>query len=229
MYNIPATHRVLPMLGDGSTPSTPMAGPPRAMRRRHHLAQQPWESMAVQSLANKLSSPPGQSSEDPVTALVLKSPQGTLLRAVGAKADHEVAGRILADIEQGGSSGSAPQHDSRTKSLAKVGGGLLSRQQVAFGAVYEHRDSCGKPRLVGSTNVLPERQFQIDWQEHSQVRSLASDSPGGGSGHLVWAGIGSGVVGEQEMGRVREAIVHARSERLQLQKLSSEKPYSRHF
>mmetsp|Transcript_42478 Transcript_42478/g.77075 ORF Transcript_42478/g.77075 Transcript_42478/m.77075 type:complete len:228 (-) Transcript_42478:154-837(-) len=227
MYNIPASHRVLPMVGDGSTPTTPAAAPQRALRRRQHLVQQPWESMAVQSLASKLSTP-GQTNEDPVTALVLKSPQGTLLRAVGGKADHEVAGKVLADIQRSSSSSAAPP-DSKSNSLAKVGSGLLSTQQVAFGAVYEHRDSCGKPRLVGSTNVLPERQFQLDWQEHSQVRSLASDSPGGGSGHLVWAGIGSGVVGEHEMGRVREAIVHARSERLQLQKLSSEKPYSRHF
>mmetsp|Transcript_59729 Transcript_59729/g.142118 ORF Transcript_59729/g.142118 Transcript_59729/m.142118 type:complete len:225 (-) Transcript_59729:81-755(-) len=224
MYAAPPSRRILPMIGNGpSTPSSSEVGSPaqpRALRRRQHLAQQPWESMAVQSFASRVSAP--QPQEESVSALVLKSPQGTVLRAVGAKEDHEVAGRIVADIQN-----STGGHTSSQGSLAKVGSGVLAKHQVAFGAVYEHRDACGKPRLIGSTNVLPERQFQLDWQDHSQVRSLTSE--GGQSGHLVWVGIGSGVVGEKEMSRVREAVVTARSERLRLEKLGSEKPYSRHF
>jgi hypothetical protein len=46
----------------------------------------------------------------------------------------------------------------------------------------------------------------------------------------VWAGVGQRVagVGDVEMTAIREAIVEDRSKRLQIQKLSGIKPYSRH-
>lgn len=102
---------------------------------------------------------------------------------------------------------------------------------VSFGAVYEHRDQTGKPRLVASTDVLPERQFQLDWQESAAVRDLCKTHSGapGSSGRLVWVGIGSGPVGQEEMAQVRQAVVEARAERLRIDKLGSAKPYSRHF
>jgi len=44
----------------------------------------------------------------------------------------------------------------------------------------------------------------------------------------VGVGVGKGVVGESEMAQVRRAVCDARAERLQIDKLSSIKPYSRH-
>jgi len=51
--------------------------------------------------------------------------------------------------------------------------------------------------------------------------------PDGGA-RVVWAGIGRGPVGEDEMRAMRVAIVEDRSARQQVHKLQGPKPYSRH-
>ena len=53
----------------------------------------------------------------------------------------------------------------------------------AFQAVYEHRDFSGKPRLIGSTDKVPEQQFELDWTSDA-VKSLRKD---GMRSELVWA------------------------------------------
>lgn len=203
-------------------------------RGRRQIAAAPWESMAVQELASRLN--PGQvvDGAPAASAMMLQGRSGTVLQAIGDPEDHKVAGKLVAGL--------ANQLKDRNPgssrpSTALVDGGASAsealqaqRGRVAFGAVYEHRDAMGKPRLIGSTNVLPERQFQLDWQDNAAVKSMASrEGAPGSSGRVVWVGIGAGPVGEKEMTRVREAIVDARADRLKVDKLASEKPYSRHF
>ena len=98
---------------------------------------------------------------------------------------------------------------------------------MAFGAVYEHKDCFGKPRLIGCTGETPEQQFMLDYQQCKQVRALGRASEL--QSELVWAGMGTGFLGEQEMGEVRRAVMEKRSKRLQIEKLQSIKPYSRHL
>lgn len=165
--------------------------------------------------------------------MVLQGADGVVLQAVGDVEDHKVAGRVVADIQRE-HIGEKPMEAARGTQLVRAGTAKapLLQQRVAFGAVYEHRDFAGRPRLVASTNVLPERQFQLDCQQHPAVRDLVSARGGsaapGASGQLVWVGVGAGQVGEAEMTRVREAVVDARAERFRLEKLSGVKPYSRH-
>lgn len=207
-----------------------------AMRRRQPVNSLPWESPAVQQFALSLQDSTGSSRP---AAMILEGRHGTVLQAVGEVEDHKVAGKIVADIQrdanalQNSSASSSRPGTQQGTQLKRVEHGLpapITRPKISFGAVYEHHDFAGKPRLVSSTAAMPERQFQLDWQNNATVRELCQqhgDAPGS-SGKLVWVGVGSGPVGEQEMGRVRQAVVDARAERLQLQKLSSEKPYSRH-
>merc|ERR1712048_471964 len=136
----------------------------------------------------------------------------------------------VADIQQRAPDSHSKGAESSLVSVNRGQQALMQRNKVSFGAVYEHRDAAGKAKLVGSTSVLPEHQFHLDWQENHAVKELSRNGGNpGSSGHLVWVGVGSGPVGEQEMGRVRQAVVDSRAQRLQLEKLSSEKPYSRHF
>lgn len=67
-----------------------------------------------------------------------------------------------------------------------------------------------------------------DGQSHRSVADLLTR--GRGSSKVVWAGVGQRVagVGDIEMTAIREAIVEDRSKRLQVQKLSGVKPYSKH-
>jgi len=209
-----------------------------AMRRRQPVNAQPWESPAVQQFAASLREAGGNSSGGRPAAMILEGRQGTVLQAVGEIEDHKVAGKVVADIQREAQANAmtqaaAPGHTAQGTSLVRVEAGQrapLQRGKVAFGAVYEHRDFAGKPKIVSSTALLPEQQFQLDYQSHSNVRQLArqrGDAPSG-SAALVWVGVGSGPVGEAQMARVRQAVVDARAERLSLEKLSSEKPYSRH-
>eukprot|EP00929_Paragymnodinium_shiwhaense_P003844 TRINITY_DN104521_c0_g1_i1.p1 TRINITY_DN104521_c0_g1~~TRINITY_DN104521_c0_g1_i1.p1 ORF type:complete len:282 (-),score=61.45 TRINITY_DN104521_c0_g1_i1:13-858(-) len=210
--------------------------PPRGLAaRRKPLTAAPWESMAVQQFAGRLACSTALEAGTAPVAMRLQSANGsTLLAAMGDGDDHRVAGEVVVGLQDSRGGGPPSRAGSAAQSgLVRVPRGQqapLQKQQVSFGAVYEHRDMAGKPCLVGSTGVLPERQFQLDYQSSSKVQELARHGGPGSSGHLVWVGIGcGGLVGESEMEQVREAIVDARSKRLQLDKLSSEKPYSRHF
>lgn len=231
-------------------PTTGATGPSgvRAIRRRAQLAAAPWESLAVQQLVSKMRPQEGEelSMERPV-AMSLQGPSGTVMQAVGQPEDHRAAGeavRVIHERQQASTAearkeqrqaeargrmcaSSVPMAHSTEKGKQIM---MTCGASVAFGAVYEHRDAVGKAKLVSSTNLLPERQFQLDWQEQPKVKELVSAGGAPGStGHLVWVGVGTGPIGEKEMTEVREAVVSARAERLHLQKLGSEKPYSRHF
>eukprot|EP00746_Dinoflagellata_sp_MGD_P005199 gnl/MRDRNA2_/MRDRNA2_110065_c0_seq1.p1 gnl/MRDRNA2_/MRDRNA2_110065_c0~~gnl/MRDRNA2_/MRDRNA2_110065_c0_seq1.p1 ORF type:complete len:207 (+),score=38.35 gnl/MRDRNA2_/MRDRNA2_110065_c0_seq1:69-689(+) len=186
----------------------------------------PWESNAVRTLAER-------AHDKGLASMELRGPQGIALQAIGSPEDHEVAGRVVAEIQKRGNSNQnrAPraQRGLTTSALEanrEKAAEIQAREQLSFGAVYEHRDSCGKPRLIGSTNKMPERQFALDWKQHEEVRALGTN--GRLRSELVWAGVGRGVVGEEEMSLVREAVVHTRSERLRIEKLSGIKPYSQH-
>ena len=96
-----------------------------------------------------------------------------------------------------------------------------AEKDYVFGAVYEHCDSTGAPRLVASTSMTPEDAFIEDGRRHTGVAALLTR--GRGSSHVVWAGVGrrSAGVAEGEMAYMRQAVVDARATRLSAQKLSS--------
>lgn len=202
----------------------------------------PWESAAVRDFASRLHDPAERGTQGALSAMVLEGPKGVLLQAVGEDADHKVAGQTVADIQKRNKAPSAPRgldhrpptppRDRKGKAssseLARKSAGDAQEEQVAFGAVYEHRDSAGKPRLIGSTSRMPERQLELDWRQNEDVRKLATENKGGSQAGLVWVGVGRGPVGQAEMAEVRRAVVDKRSERLRIEKLSGIKPYSAH-
>lgn len=231
-----------------STPARGGATSSRAMRRRQPITGAPWESLAVQSFGARLMDPELAGGPNAPSAMVLENPRGVIMQAVGQIEDHKAAGHVVGEIMKEQRGTAAPPNPATplrrpssrggtpgaSTSLVRAGGSMqapVCRDRVSFGAVYEHRDSTGKPRLIASTGVVPERQWQLDWKDNKAVRDLAHhpDSAPGSNSHLVWVGVGSGPVGEDEMQRVRQAVVDARSERLQIDKLKSEKPYSHHF
>ena len=103
-----------------------------------------------------------------------------------------------------------------------------ARSDYVFGAVYEHVDACGRPKLIASTSITPERQYLEDGRSSSQVSRLLTAERG--SSRVVWAGIGRRVagVGEGEMAVLRQAVVDDRAARNRVEKLSGIKPYSAH-
>ena len=128
-------------------------------------------------------------------------------------------GNALAQIAKRGFGGRSGDNSN--------GGG---RGGVVFGAVYEYRDAVGVPKLVSSTEQVPEAQFVADTQavdahgSGAAVRKLMTT----GSPSVVWAGCGRAPIGREEMEGIRSAIVEERSRRMHIAKLRSEKPYSRH-
>jgi len=228
MAELPAggLERISTARSDASSQSVALRAGSYAMRRRQNVNALPWESPAVQNFAASLSS----SSSGRSAAMILEGRQGTVLQAVGEIEDHKVAGSMVAEIQKEANNSTSARQDS--SALARLERGQrapIHQQRIAFGAVYEHRDSAGKPRLVSSTATVPERQFKLDWENNPTVRDLCkAGNPPGSSAKLVWVGVGSGPVGDDQMSRVRQAVVDARAERLALEKLSSEKPYSRH-
>ena len=99
----------------------------------------------------------------------------------------------------------------------------LARREPAFGAVYEHRDSFGKPVVVGETDTVPELAFERDLARHKQLRDLATYK--GGSAAVVWAGCGQN---RDSIAAVRSAVAKDRAERNRCDKLAGPKPYSAH-
>jgi len=166
----------------------------------------------------------------------LEGQRGTVLRAVGEAADHQVASRVVVGMEQ--QRLAAPDADPGPQGyggeLARVRpppkamhSDVLPRSALrgdTFAAVYEYRDGCGTPKVVASTSSLPERQFLLDRKRHGEALAGSEDAA------LVWVGVsgGRGGLSEAQMTEVRRAVTDARADRLRAQKLSDIKPYSRH-
>jgi len=229
----------------------------------NQLAQQqvrPWMSPAVLTLSKRAGSRGSLADQTEIQPMVVEGPAGVVIQAVGEQVDHEVAGKALATcqqqrihrerlaIEHGGGNLAASSKGShkptqrrassasvrQNRSLARRGNAV--GDTFSFGAVYEHYDSFGKPRLVASTIILPEIAFRQDAIAHTSVAALIGRGDDHGQGKrkgdskVVWAGVGrrSAGLGNAEMNEVREAVATARASRLQLDKLQSPKPYSKH-
>eukprot|EP00440_Ansanella_granifera_P045403 gb/GFBE01049192.1/.p1 GENE.gb/GFBE01049192.1/~~gb/GFBE01049192.1/.p1 ORF type:complete len:278 (+),score=44.17 gb/GFBE01049192.1/:1-834(+) len=210
------------------------AGRHRSVIAARGSREEPWRSSAVAEFASGL-------GNDGLEALMLQGPRGVAMRAVGEAVDHQVASRTVADIEvrkqrqKTGPSVDLAEGkllDSGKPSKAGGRGGDLTLalpsgvppQPMAFGAVYEYRDSCGTAKVVASTATMPERQFALDQRQHEDLLVKHKDPS------LVWVGIsgGRGGLNEAEMAEVRRQVASSRAERLHAQKLSDIKPYSRH-
>ena len=221
------------------------------------LAVAPWQSSSVKSLV-KRAGRRGDGGVASVEPMMVEGPRGTSLRAVGEANDHKVAGDALSQLMAQkrrtgltggpGSSGAkgevllpppadAPRDEKppsrfRTREFEDVElrgrRSMSNRSEYAFGAVYEHVDSFGKPRIVSSTMRTPEVQFLEDGRSDRRIAKLLTQ--GRGTSNVVWAGVGrlSAGIGDGEMGVIREAIAQERSKRLNVEKLQSIKPYSAH-
>ena len=184
----------------------------------------------MQGLTGKLGAPGGE-GEEAVVPMVVEGREGTLLTAVGADADHLVAGEALGRLQAerqrtGLGAGSNNESDGGWR-----GGGALARRGVsktpAFGCVYEYKTRSGRPVYVGDTDVHPERKFLADARGvDPEVRSLAPFQ--GVAAEVVWAGVGQGPVGPDEMRVIRRAVRDDRSQRQRVSKLGGIKPYSSH-
>lgn len=113
--------------------------------------------------------------------------------------------------------------------LSTGSGPLAAGQGPTFGAVYEYRDSVGKPHYVAGTSSVPEAAFAEDYRTNAGVRQLF-DGPESAHGRakVVWVGVGGGACGHAEMASARQAVAKERSERQRICELSGAKPYSRH-
>lgn len=208
---------------------------------RHGKA--PWSSPAVTEFASKLK-PQNRQADDPdLNAMTLQGPKGKLLQAVGEKADNQVAAQAVVEIQKqqqqgkgsqcpGGSQRRPPtpprERKTISKDLMKISNPSQQHSPVSFGAVYEHRDCFGKPKLIGSTGIQVEKQFHLDDKKEEIRQVTGGGREKGASAQVVWAGVGGAGLGEAEMAQVRRAVCDSRASRLQIEKLSSIKPYSRH-
>lgn len=204
--------------------------------------EQPWRSEKVAEFAGRTE------ADSKRQALVLEGPRGIALRAVGEPEDHKVASKVVVGFEsrrleeqhkerrtkQDGQRRNAvprssdialarPPSRSGEGELVKRPGSGKSKD-IAFGAVYEYRDSCGTAKVVASTSQQPERQFLLDKRHHEKALSTHKEPA------LVWVGMsgGSGGLSDAQMTEVRRAVADTRADRLQAKKLSDVKPYSRH-
>jgi hypothetical protein len=154
--------------------------------------------------------------------MVIKRQGGsTILGALGEDEDHKIAGSVLQRL----STNSSDVKKSKTQNAGRE----MMRQEFddpAFGVVYEHRDCFGVPKFVGSTDIVAEKQFMLDYKGNKTVHKIVNREQG--STDVVWAGYGSGPVGKAEMDEIRTSIAHNRAERLNIQKLGGTKPYSKH-
>ena len=199
----------------------------------------PWQSPAVTELAHNV----GKSKPD-ATPLLVEGPTGTVISAIGEQRDHNIAGRAMRDAMAQQPNRGAIQHrpgDLAVKpcggAVAAAGGGKLAvssgrnqtRNGASFGAVYEYRDSVGKPRFVGGTSDQPEGAYAHDFASNASVRGMfegVNEAPG--RAKVVWAAVGGGPCGDREMEAARDAVVRDRAERQHIKELSGYKPYSRH-
>lgn len=128
-----------------------------------------------------------------------------------------------------GGGGGTTAREFEDVQLGRSGRGSSQQEEYAFGAVYEHVDSFGRPRVVASVGgQQPEAKFLEDGRRDGRVARLLTQDCG--SSRVVWAGVGkaSAGIGDGEIGVMRQAIVDARSRRLNIEKLGGVKPYSAH-
>ena len=114
-----------------------------------------------------------------------------------------------------------------------AGGGPMAmapgRSGPSFGAVYEYRDSVGRPQYVAGTAEMPEAAFANDYHDHAGVRRLfEGPSEAHGRAKVVWVGVGGGPCGQAEMHAARSAVASERAARQRIHELAGAKPYSRH-
>lgn len=197
----------------------------------------PWESPAVRGLAGRLGAA-AACPEEAVVPMVVEGREGTLLTAVGSDTDHTVAGEALGRVqaERGRLGRGAAWHGegggrpSRTLAGAGTGAGALARRRPdapVFGCVYEYKTRSGRPVYVGDTDIRPERKFLADSRgADPETRAVAAHQ--GVTPEVVWAGVGQGPVGPEEMRVIRKAVREDRAQRQQVAKLGGIKPYSFH-
>ena len=177
-----------------------------AVKTKNHeiVASEPWRSPAVAEFAAGL-------QEGNLEALILQGPRGTALRAAGEVADHQVASKAVAEIEnrrlREGPGGSAtPGLPGPAVDLAEVktfrrnavprsedlivARPSVRQKQMSFGAVYEYRDSCGTAKVVASTATVPEKQFALDQRHYEHTLPKQNDPK------IVWVGISGGRQGK---------------------------------
>jgi len=180
------------------------------------IVRKPWESSAVTKFASRVGVDPR------AQPMVIKNAGSgpTILGALGESEDHQIAGNVLQRVYgTAKKSSSAKQSDSRAMTTS-------TPDEVSFGVVYEHRDCFGAPKFVGSTDIVAEKQFKLDYESNANINQVVNHNQG--STEVVWAGYGTGPIGKPEMDEIRKNIEHSRAERLNIQKLSGVKPYSRH-
>jgi len=215
-------------------------------------AAAPWQSRSVIQLASRVGRGGGAEEMTPMT---LDGPSGTILAAMGTAQDHTIAGSA---ISQSIVSGAAPMSSAATLDVRALANEWRSAQrsitsgrsasataqpseqadyetqmaladparQASFAAVYEYSSALdGRPLYVGTTDGTPELAYQSDHARIGGVRDLAR---GGGSAKVVWAGVGTGSVGPEQMKAAREAVAAHRSARQRVTELRSAKPYSYH-
>ena len=209
-----------------------------ALERRGRGGERaPWESPAVRGLAGRLGAAAACAGEA-VVPMVVEGREGTLLTAVGSEADHNAAGEALGRVqaERGRAGRRAAQHEeggdgqSRARALAGAGAGALARRRPnapVFGCFYEYKTRSGRPVYVGDTGIRPERKFLADSRgADPNMRAVAAHH--GVTPEVVWAGVGQGAVGPEEMRVIRQAVREDRAQRQQVAKLGGIKPYSLH-
>ncbi|KAK3237602.1 hypothetical protein CYMTET_52333 [Cymbomonas tetramitiformis] len=177
------------------------------------IGRKPWEAPSVAKLTSKLGKDPN------IQPMVIEGPAGTVLAAVGEPADHHTAGDVLAQVHAQRIANGVPMPSGPQRRDSNI-------PERVFGAVYEYRDSFGRPRVVGDTGSTPEERFRLDRQEHQAINNLVSYQ--GGTPHVVWAGTGTFPIGQEEMATMRTAVASSRAARNNVEKLSGPKPYSRH-
>lgn len=169
----------------------------------------PWAAPSVQDLSSQM----GHSRHaDP---LIIETPLGDILTAVGNSKDHAIASRMIQAARE------SPV--SCTQSRQTQG---RRDQTPSFGAVYEHRDCFGVPRFIAKTGLVPEDAMAGDVSRHQAVKNMLTYESG--SSKVVWAGTGRGVVGNKEMEAITKCILDKRTAELNAEKLRGPKPYSRH-
>tara|TARA_B100000795_G_scaffold265859_1_gene248252 strand:- start:730 stop:1512 length:783 start_codon:yes stop_codon:yes gene_type:complete len=184
-----------------------------AQRSLHR--NQPWTAPSVQQLSNRMG------NNATARPLLVEGPAGPVISAVGSQTDHRVANTALINAQQRRlrSGISMPTRRAGANVIARGGG-------QSFGAVYEYRDSFGAPKITSATSSTPESSLIRDTQNHQGIRNLMTHRQG--SAAVVWSGVGTFPLGQQEMQDITQSIVEQRSKKYQTAKLRGPKPYSRH-
>ena len=192
-------------------------------RRNAALAAQPWQSPAVAALVQRTTTNEGVAPmlvEGPRGTSLRAVGCATDHRVAG-----DALGRCVAERKRRASARGGPEvllPPPRAAAAASHRNGALPRvaefedalpdlslgrptplrkkrhDDYVFGAVYEHVDAFGRPKLINSTAMTPERQYLEDGRNRSDVsRLLVAER---GASRVVWAGIGRRVAGPRRPG-----------------------------